>query len=630
MAESDCSDCKCAVLGGLQTLQRDILEDLARGRPLRPVMTGLCQRVEELAPGLICSVLSVDRLGRLHPLAAPSLPEHYSAALDGLPIGPDVGSCGSAAFRGEPVEVVDIATDPLWGDFKDLALPLGLRACWSSPIRGSDGQVIGTFAFYYRACRGASATEHAIVKACVHLCAIAIEQEETRQRIHRLAFFDALTGLPNRVSFQQQASEAVAAAVEKGGGLAIHLVDLDDFKRINDTLGHAAGDALLASAARRFSMRLGRGEMIARIGGDEFAVLQPSPSSVEDIHALATRLIAEAEESVDIDGRAIPIGVSIGVACAPTDGADLSALMKAADLALYRAKAKGRKRHQLYTPEIGRQLAERRAIERDLKRAVELHEFELHYQPIVDLLSGEMSGVESLIRWRHPQRGLVPPASFIPLAEETGLIVALGDWVLKEACAQAASLPAGLRVAVNLSPLQLREPGFALKLVKALEVSRLSPQRLELEITESALLTNNAATRACLRYIRMIGVSIALDDFGTGCSALSHLRAFPVDRIKIDRSFVQDIDMKVESAAIIRAVVGLSRELGVKTTAEGVETVSQLKQLRNFGCTEVQGYLISKPKPLAEFLNVFEQRSVRGSHAPRGAASIESSQSAAS
>lgn len=622
MTEDDGKSPESPILIGLRALQHEILEAVARGRPLPSVMDDLCRGVETLAPDVICSILAVDHLGLLRPLAASGLPEHYSAALDGLAIGPKVGSCGTAAFRGEPVEVVDIANDPLWADYKSLALPLGLRACWSSPIQASSGRVIGAFAFYYRTCRGASPLDHAIVKTCVHLCAIALEQEERTRRIHQLAYFDSLTGLPNRVSLQERGSAALAEALQQDAGFSIHCIDLDGFKKVNDTLGHGAGDMLLAGVARRFSACLASGEIIARIGGDEFAVLQPSTSCDAEIHALARRLIAASRDPFDVDGFAVAIGVSVGIARAPRDGRDFGDLMKKADLALYHAKSNGRAQYQLFESSIGQRLLARHQIEQDLKQALAQQEFELHYQPMVDLDSIRISGVEALIRWRHPQRGLMPPMDFIPLAEETGLITDLGDWVLREACARAACFPQGVRIAVNLSPMQLRKPGFALTVLKAIETAHLPPERLELEITETALLTEDAAALACLRDLRSLGVSIALDDFGTGYSTLSRLLAFPIDRIKIDRSFVQELGAKGESASIIQAVVGLARDLSIKVTAEGVETNLQLRQLHGLGCDEVQGYLLSKPKPLSDLLDFFEQPSNHGFSKPPTRAAV--------
>jgi diguanylate cyclase (GGDEF)-like protein len=599
MSEFDCGGCTTPQLLGLRSLQHKILESVARDLPVRLVMNRLCRHVEQLAPEVICTILAVDADGRLRPLAAPSLPKEYSDALDGLRIGPAVGSCGTAAFRGEPVEAADIETDRLWSDYKALVLPLGLAACWSSPIRAADGRVVGTFAFYYRSKRGPSVLDRTIVRTCVNLCAIAFEQDERKASIHRLAYFDSLTGVPNRASFEQYGKEAIAAAREYGGDLAVLWIDLDNFKSVNDTLGHQAGDQALKAMARRFEGTLDSGAFLARIGGDEFAVLQPSAPCREEVERLARRLAAAADQSIDLGGGAfVRIGASIGVAHARSDGCDLSEFMKKADLALYDAKTLGGKRFSFFDAEIETRIASQRRLEQDLERALSRNEFELHFQPIVDLGALAITGFEALLRWRRPGHGLLAPQRFLAAAERAGMICEIGEWVLKEACTLAASLPGEMRVAVNLSPTQLSTPGFAPHVARVLAQARLSPRRLELEITESALFQENSTTLKCLRDIRQLGVSIALDDFGTGFSALSHLRAFPVDRLKIDQSFVQEADVSPDTASIIRALVGLARDLGLKTTAEGIETPAQLRSLHRLGCDEIQGYLVGRPKPL--------------------------------
>ncbi len=602
MSDIDCGGCEKPFMLGLRAMQHDALEGVARDLPVQTVMNRLCLQAERLAAGAICSILSVDAMGRLHHLASPSLPEDYSAAIDGLEIGPAVGSCGTAAYLGKSIEVTDIANDPLWTEFKGLALPLGLRACWSTPIRASDGRVIGAFAFYYHSCRGPSAPDRTIVEACVNLCAIALEQEERKARIHRLAYFDALTGAPNRASFERQARAMLSAAVRDNSVLAIHWINLDNFKSVNDTLGHQAGDAALRIVTQRLSSALRANEFFARLGGDEFVVLQCPAKRDEDIEDLARRLAAAASEPIVFgSGSSASTSARIGVARAPRDGVTLAELMKKADLALYETKRNGRRSFSFFDEEIEARFAARWLLEKDLEQALARNEFELHFQPIVDLAKTELAGFEALLRWRRPGHGLLTPPHFLEAAEKAGLIGEIGAFVLEEACKLGASLPKPLRIAVNLSPTQLLEPSFALQVAKAVLKNSFSPRRLELEITESALLLENGATLACLSDLRRLGASIALDDFGTGFSALSHLRVFPVDRIKIDRSFVQEVDRDNKSAAVVRAIIGLARELGLKTTAEGIETHSQLRMLQSLGCDEIQGYLVSRPKPLQVF-----------------------------
>jgi diguanylate cyclase (GGDEF)-like protein len=584
----------------LQRLQQTILEGVALGEPLRSLMTYICETAEAIAPDTICSVLAIDAEGRVQHLASPSLPETYSRRIDGTPIGPCVGSCGTAAYRGEAVEVTDIATDPLWSDYKQLALPLGLKACWSSPIKARDGRVIGTFAFYFRTQRGPSSVEREIVQTCVHICSIAIEHEETQARIQHIAFHDELTGLPNRSSFLRCAEHALERSRTEGIGVAIHSIDLDDFKGVNDTLGHGLGDMLLGHVAKRLCSALREGEFVARLGGDEFAVLQTSSRSREDAAERASAFLCLFDQPFEVENHSIRIGASIGIAQAPRDGYDVLDLMKRADLALYRAKHSGGSAYRFFTPAMYTRLRARRTMEQDLRRALATGEFELFYQPIVTLSSKEMIGLEALVRWNHPTRGLISPGKFIPLAEEVGLIGPLGEWILIEACRQARSFSTSHKVAVNLSPRQLTNPTFVLDVVRALHQADLPPQRLELEITESVPLVENTKLRKCLHELRELGVGISLDDFGTGYSSLSYLRTFPFDSIKIDRSFIQDLGQRSDSTSIVRTVIGLARELGIRTTAEGIETPTQLAWLSKEGCTHGQGYLFGQPRRPAD------------------------------
>ena len=583
-----------AVSVALQQLQNEILEAIARGAELKTIADLVCVRAERLAPGVLCSILTVDDVGVVHPLAAPTLPENYSAALEGLRAGPRAGSCGTAAYRGEPVEVTDIETDPLWADYKTLALPLGLNACWSSPIKARDGRVVGTFAFYYRDKRGPADMERRIVETCVHVCAIAIEHDEARSCIHRLAYYDTLTGLPNRAQFQERAIRILANAAP-GSNVNILYIDLDDFKSVNDTLGHRIGDLLLESVARRLSACTDGSAFLARLGGDEFAIVQPSMRGRGPACALAERVIGVLDEPFEFEDQTAVIGASVGIAHTEAGSMDLAELSRRADMALYSAKSQGGGSYRFFAEEMDTAMQLRRKLKQELKAALAAGEFTLVYQPIVALETGELVAVEALLRWEHPLRGTVPPSDFIPIAEEMGAIGTLGEWALREACAAAAEWPREVRFAVNLSPLQLQRAGLVLDIVGVLNQYGIAPSRLDLEITESALLAENAATRAALRELRSVGIGLSLDDFGTGYSSLRSLRSFPVDKIKIDKSFVGDIGRNADSAAIIRAVIGLAHDLGLKTAAEGVETEGQLQWLALQGCTEGQGHYFSEP-----------------------------------
>jgi len=557
----------------LQRLQGKILEAVARGEPLARIADHLCRSVEALAADVLCSILTVDAQGRLHPLAAPSLPDDYSRALEGVPIGPGVGSCGTAAWRGAAVEVSDIESDPLWADYRALALPLGLRACWSSPIKARDGRVVGTFAFYYRSRRGPAELERAIVERCVDLCAIAIEHDEVQSRVHRLAFHDPVSGLPNRASFTEHATRTLAG-LAAGRSVNVLYIDLDDFKAVNDTLGHRVGDQLLGMVAQRLAACMGTTAFVARLGGDEFAVLQTSDEADADARVLAGKIKAVLDDPFDVDEQQVTIGASIGIASTIGADLDLDELARRADMALYEAKGGGRRTHRFFDPSMDEIAQLRRGLKQDLRTAIDNGAFRLVYQPIVALETGELAAVEALLRWRHPSRGSVPPAAFIPVVEEMGLIAPLGDWVLREACSAAAAWPREIKLGVNLSPLQLRKPGFVLDVVSALNQAGLPAHRLDLEVTESALLASDIATRTALNELHDLGVRLSLDDFGTGYSSLQLLRTFPFDKIKIDMSFVRDIGIDADSEAIIRAVIRLARDVGIRTAAEGVETVA--------------------------------------------------------
>jgi diguanylate cyclase (GGDEF)-like protein len=425
------------------------------------------------------------------------------------------------------------------------------------------------------------------------------ERRRSEERIAYLARHDTLTGLANRMLFRES-MEGALARVAHGEMLALHCIDLDQFKGINDVLGHAVGDALLKEVAARIRNCVKNTDLVARFGGDEFAVVQVSLRTAKEAASLASRIVRELSQPYDCDGHRSPISASIGVAIAPTDGGDTDTLLRKADIAMYRAKADGRRTFCLFMPEMDAALQARRLLALDLDRALKCHEFALFYQPMVDVRTGDVTGFEALLRWHHPERGLILPSDFIPLAEENGLIVELGEWTLRRACSDAAGWPQELSVAVNLSPLQLRSRRLVRTVVHALAESGLAVGRLELEITESVLLQEEPESRANLAQLKNLGVAIAMDDFGTGYSSLSSLHRFSFDKIKIDRSFVSDLADGSGALAIVRAVASLASSLGMVVTAEGVETAEQLARLRAEGCHEVQGYLFGPPRPAGD------------------------------
>jgi diguanylate cyclase (GGDEF)-like protein/PAS domain S-box-containing protein len=440
------------------------------------------------------------------------------------------------------------------------------------------------------------ANKHTILVAVVDVT----ERKNAEARIAYMAHHDALTDLPNRVLFHERLNDLLGRVRRHGESLAVHCLDLDHFKGVNDTLGHPIGDELLKAVAQRLGKCLRDSDMVARLGGDEFAVVQFPLAGPHDASTLATTLIEVVSRPYEVHGHEFVVGASIGIALAPDDGAEADVLLRNADMALYRAKAEGRGTAHFFEPEMDRRIQARRMLELDLRKAFANGEFELFYQPLINLQANAVSGFEALLRWRHAERGMIAPAEFIPLAEEIGLIVPLGEWVLRKACSEAMHWPTELKVAVNLSPAQFRSRGVVKAVLTALAYSRLPPDRLELEITESVLLGETEANLATLHQLRELGVRISMDDFGTGYSSLSYLRCFPFDKIKIDRSFVSELAERPDCVAIIRAVAGLGMSLGIATTAEGIETREQLDRVRAEGCTEVQGYLFSPPRPASE------------------------------
>ncbi|MBR0856543.1 bifunctional diguanylate cyclase/phosphodiesterase [Bradyrhizobium liaoningense] len=433
---------------------------------------------------------------------------------------------------------------------------------------------------------------------------------EAQAKISHMARHDALTSLPNRVLFHEQLEQGLRRT-QSGDQLAVLCLDLDHFKDINDSLGHPIGDALLKEVGRRLKAAVGESDTVARLGGDEFAVVQIGRSEEAAARSLAGRLVEVISAPYEIDDHQIVIGVSIGISLSPQDSDNPDELLKNADLALYRAKADGRGTYRFFETGMDARAQARRLLEMDLRAALQRDEFEAYYQPIRDVASGRVVAFEALLRWNHPQRGLIAPISFIPVAEETGLIVQLGEFVLRSACADAATWPDDVDVAVNLSPVQFKNPNLIASVTEALAASGLDARRLELEITESVLLQNSEATLTTLHELRAMGVRISLDDFGTGYSSLSYLRSFPFDKIKIDRSFVSELATREDSMAIIRAVTGLGRSLGIVTTAEGVENDAQLELLRREGCTQAQGYLFSKPRPASDVAIMLERPRLR-------------------
>jgi len=436
------------------------------------------------------------------------------------------------------------------------------------------------------------------------------EQRRAQMKIEHMARHDALTDLANRVLLRERLTEALLH-VERGQRLAVLCLDLDQFKSVNDSLGHPVGDELLRVVANRLRGCVREADTIARLGGDEFCILQTDIVDAADAERLAQRISDAIRAPYSLHGHSINVDVSIGIALAPTDGSDANDLIKHADMALYGAKADGRGVFRFFEPTMDARMKARRALELALRRAFENGEFELYYQPMLNLNQGSARCCEALLRWHCPERGMVSPGEFIPVVEEMGLIVALGEWVIRQACRDAAQWPGDICVAVNLSPTQLIHKSLLPTVLSALAAAQLPARRLELEITEAVLMQNTEITLQTLHQLRELGIRISMDDFGTGYSSLSYLRSFPFDKIKIDRCFINGLDNSAESSAIVQAVTGLAESLGMTTTAEGVETAEQLERVRALGCTDVQGFYYSRPVPVRELAKLLGHQEAR-------------------
>ncbi|MRG57817.1 EAL domain-containing protein [Phyllobacterium sp. SYP-B3895] len=588
-----------------------VLEMIAMNAPLEDVLDRIVRLIEEQLEGVFGSIHLVDSDGgHLKHGAAPSLPAAFTRAIDGIAIGPHSGSCGTSAYRHESVIVADIANDPLWTDFRDLAELHGLRSCWSTPILTHQGTVLGTFAMYSGKVRKPGSLEMRLTKKIVRIAGIAIERKRAEDQISFMAHHDALTGLPNRILLSDRLTQAMLHTALHNPWVSVVFADLDNFKSVNDRLGHTAGDELLQIVASRMVSCVRPIDAVMRLGGDEFVILLVDlPASTDAISVILHKLMAAITEPITVDSHEFHITCSMGVATFPQDGTDAQTLLKNADAAMYQAKNGGRDCFQFFTAEMNTKAHERFAMQDAIRKGIARSEFYLDYQPQVDLRSGRIFAVEALIRWRHPVLGVLSPDHFISLAEETGLIVPLGDWVLNEACRQNKAWQdeglAQVSVSVNVSARQFQEKDWPSRVIRALEETGLEAEYLELELTESLLMRNVDQAIATMKELQELGLHFAIDDFGTGYSSLSALKSLPVSRLKIDQSFVRNLAQDEDDRSIISAVISLGQRLNMLVIAEGVESEDQLAFLRENGCDEGQGYYFSKPidpRKIADFL----------------------------
>ncbi|MFP3680174.1 EAL domain-containing protein [Pseudomonas sp. SIMBA_041] len=722
--------------------QRDILGMIATNHPLGDVLAAICLMLDAQEPDTRCSILLTDAQGK-HLLngAAPGLPPEYSQAIHGMPIGPQEGTCGTAAFRRELVVTVDIALDPSWERFRSLALGHNLRSCWSLPLFSHQGCVVGTFALYQDRANGPNEAQIQRLTCAAQLAAIAIRHErdghrleESEQRFRSLFTFnpnpvfaldlagniqsvnpaglklkphtatdfighhfshlvleedlervsrhfsaartgepqrfearvrdenenlltmdisnlpimvngkivgvfgiardiseqkhyerqlsfnashDRLTGLLNRVSLEDRLILDCHISRRRKRRLAVMCIDLDGFKSINDSIGHCFGDQVLIEVAQRMTQQVRPGDTIVRMGGDEFIVLLPDLLRDEDVVPVAERLMASIASPYCIQGIDLHVSASIGITLSDGDIEQPMQLIQQADMAMYKAKQQGRNNFQWYTSDLNQRVCEHASLRNDLQKAIETQSFELHYQPQIDARTGRVVGIEALLRWEHPEKGFISPAVFVPVAEDSGQIIPLSLWVLDTACAQLRQLGdqglTGISMAVNISPMHFQRGQFVECIQTVLSKHGVSAGQLELEITESLLLHNVEQAIDTLHRLKALGVRIALDDFGTGFSSLSYLKRLPIDKIKIDRSFIQDIATDHHDAAITQGIISMAHHLSLTVVAEGVETASQVNFLKGSRCDIFQGYYFAKPMPY-EALEMFLGIDIRGSN----------------
>ncbi len=587
----------------VEDLQRQVLGALAADAPMADIMDILCRKVQGLAPNALCSILGVTADDRLTVLAAPSLPAEFSAAVEGLPIGPRSGSCGTAAFRGTPVLVEDIATSPLWEDFRDLPIPAGITGCWSIPVKLRGGKVAATFAFYFQTAHGPTPWLENVVAACSDLCALALERFEAKKRIEMLANVDTLTGLANRRQLHAVLEELLVEARTLEQPLAVLYLDIDHFKDVNETLGHSTGDQLLVEVSRRLKAQLRTGDVVGRTGGDEFLVLVHD-CTAEEAARIARRLLEYVAAPITAQALHLTMSASVGIALYPDHGTDAETLLKHADTAVHEAKRKGRGKFHFFTEELNRRVLDRLVLSVALREAIQNRALRLVYQPQVLLSSGALHGVEALARWTDPIHGDVPATRFIPLAEEYGLIESIDEWAVEASCQRIATwrqegvdVP---HVSVNLSPLSFRSGDIVGFISGALREYDLKPSDLRVEITERVMMDQHPNSFATARAIEALGVRIAMDDFGTGYSSLSALSRLPIAELKIDRSFMLSIEQDQNAQALATAVIRIGHSLGMTVVAEGVETQAQADLLRFLGCHAAQGFLFARPIEAAD------------------------------
>ncbi|NRA55300.1 MAG: EAL domain-containing protein [Gammaproteobacteria bacterium] len=590
----------------LSKLRNHTLELVAQGKPIMTVLRSIITGVEQEFPKMLCSILQLNQQ-KTHFCngIAPSLPDFYNDAVDGLAIGDNVGSCGTAAFRAQRFVVSDIASHPYWVGATPLTKRANLGACWSQPILSVHGDVLGTFAIYHQKITVPSELEFRLIEQSAHLASIAIERDQANKLIWHQANYDALTGLPNRQLCREHLATAMVNAKRSQQQVAVMFIDLDRFKEVNDTLGHAEGDALLIESAKRIQLSVRPVDTVARFGGDEFIVILAELNNCAEIERVAQQIMVQLTLPFSLGQDIVHISASIGISLYPNDADNIECLMKNSDQAMYHAKGLGRDCYHFFTYNMLKASRARMSLINDLHQALANDEFVLYYQPIIDLHSGQINKAEALIRWFHPQRGLVNPDEFIGLAEETGLIIPIGEWVINQALSQAAhwkkQLGHSFQISVNTSPVQYNNTKPAQRWLDVLTEPGVDHSSIIIEITENILMDSQADIIDILNNLRTLGIEIAIDDFGTGYSSLAYIKKFNIDYLKIDRQFVHSMTSENDDFVLCDTIVTMAKKLGTRVVAEGIENKQQLMLLQEMGCEFGQGFHVAKPLTCADF-----------------------------
>jgi len=584
-------------------LQCAVLESVALSQDYINILNQVCKLSEALLPKSVASIMLLDDKGLLNVLCAPSIPEEGIKYLNALKPGPGGGSCGNAVYRGEPQFISNTLTDPRWANLRELARDFNIGACWSLPIYVTGGKIVGTFALSSFVNREPTPFQHRLLEIATSIAGIVLQRWELDKQISYQAFHDELTGMANRWFLMNRLDCVLVEAQPAKKIVALVYLDLDRFKNINDSYGHGMGDKVLCEVAKRLNQVIDKSmTLVARIGGDEFLILLENIEDPEKIQDIAKLLLYQFETPFFIEDHIFYVMGSIGISLYPADGLEGKTLLSNADAAMYEAKRRGRNCYCFYSPKFTQQAHIKLTLEQDLRQAIKQGEFELYYQPQVNSKDLMIVGFEALIRWIHPEKGLISPDQFIPLAEEIGLINQLGEWVTQKACQQFKSWHdqslSHLRLSINLSGRQL-EPEQIKRLCQIVEESGINPDLVEFELTESYLMQHADKMTVLLQPIRNCGIHLAVDDFGQGYSSLAYLKRLPIDKLKIDQSLIRDIPIDENDQAICQGVIAMGHALGLKVIAEGVETEIHQNFLKLAGCDELQGFYFGKPQPAA-------------------------------